>query len=55
MILAGVHSLVSYSPYKGFWAHGCAPLQALIKIKWGFETVSAVPPYTRCEWTSGVK
>ncbi len=30
---------------KGLWAHSRAPLQALIKLKWDFETVSAVRPY----------
>ncbi len=34
-----------FAPYKplikqGLWAHSRAPLQALIKIEWGFEIVS---------------
>ena len=38
----GAHSGGPYKPLirKGLWAHGCAPLQALIKIKWTFATPS---------------
>jgi len=34
----GAHGCASYHPSlgQGLWAHGRAPLQALINIKWGF-------------------
>ena len=38
----GAHSRAPYKPLikKGLWAHCCAPLQALIQIKWTFATPS---------------
>ena len=47
MILVGAHSRAPYNPLinRAFWAHGCAPLLGLIKIKRVVETVSAVRLY----------